>query len=327
MKKANLLKIAMMASLILAGCSSKKADGTTSAATDEDSSSSGLVASAIGGAIASSSSSGTVASFAPQPSIWSVLLPQAFASTACPTLRTTNGSGCDTHSGYVDLTYSSCSFGSSLATWSGTLEVSLGSGSISCGTFPSGLTSNTVVRQFVSLPGVPGGIGVRGTKRGTVVYIDHATADLGNYDGVTIAKDIGTGYGTKVTFNSSGARSAVDVKQRLYVTGGFDHSVVGSISLSESGSTRAASGTMTVYHNKAKVIGTSTLSAVTYNDTSCVPVSGTITTVFTAGTVQPTVIGNLMVGKSETLVFNSDGTASFTDTSGTTSTVELTHCY
>lgn len=327
MKKRILLGASI---LMFIGCGSKKAtDGTTSTA--EDSSSSGLAASAVGGAIASSDSSGSLAFNQGPNSIWSLLLKSAFAAGSCPKIITAAGSGCTQAGNAVDLTYSDCSHGSSLATWAGTLEVSLSSGTaVTCGTFPNTATfanDESIQRQFVSSAHTPGS-GSRTTSKGTVVQIDHSTANLGNFDNQTIGTLFNSGYGSVVTFNGSGGRKSVQVKQRLYVTNGFDHSVDGTITISETGTTRAASGTVTVYHNKAKVIGTSTFTNVTYNDTSCTPVSGTITTAFSAGVnVAATLIGGAMVGKSESLTFNGDGTGTYIDTSGASSTVAITHCY
>lgn len=328
-KSLSLLQIILvpLAVLNLFSCNAKKDDAT--ATTSEDTSITGAVAGTVGGAVAASDSSGKMAfqGKSPPAKIWSLLLKTSYAATTCPQLTTASGSGCTNASNAVDLTYASCSHGTSLATWTGTLEVSLSSGAaISCGTFPSP-SGTDLQRQFVSSAGVPG-TGSRTSSRGTVVTIDHQTANLGNFDNQTIAANIGTGYGTRVTFNGSGSRTGVSLKQRVFVSGGFDHSVVGSITLSESGTTRTASGTVTVYHNKAKVVGTSTFSSVVYNNTSCVPISGSITTAFAAGAnVSPTAIGSAFVGKSESITFNSDGTGTFVDASGASSTVELTHCY
>ncbi len=328
---SRIVTISLIAVTMFAFACSKKTSDPTTASSSEDSSSSGLAASAVGGAVSSSDSSGTVTMNVKNPNIWTVLILQepAWAATSCPKITTASGSGCTNSGNNVDLTYSSCSFGAAAASWTGTLEVSLSTGAqVTCGTFPTVSTLNgSVQRQFVSSAGVPGSA-TRATSRGTTVYIDHATANLGNFDNQTIAANIGTGYGTKVTFNGSGARTAVQVRQRLYVTGGFDHSIDGSITLSESGTTRTASGTIKVYHNKAKVLGTSTFTDVKYNNTSCIPVSGSISTAFTAGAnVSTNALGTALVGKTETLTFNSDGTGTYVDATGASTTVELTHCY
>lgn len=331
MKKNILLSTTIVFGLAFISCNKKSTDDTTTTAS-EDSSTSGAAASSVGGAIAGSDTNGKMAWYSPELSpsspLISALLPSAFAATTCPKITTANGSGCTNASNAVDLTFSSCSHGTSAATWSGTLEVSLSSGTaISCGTFPSPGSGVSIRRQFVSSAGVPG-TATRTSAKGTVVTIDHQTSNLANFDNQTIAANIGSGYGSTVTFNGSGARTAAAVKQRVYVSGGFDHSVVGSVTISEVDTTRTVSGSLTVYHNKVKVVATSTFSNVVYNNTSCVPVSGSISTSFAAGTnVSPTTLGSALVGKTETLTFNSDGTATLVDYSGTSSTVQLTHCY
>ncbi len=329
MSKKILIQVLMVSAALFSACAAKDDTSGTDSSSSEDSSSSGLAAGAVGGALASSSSSGSMAMNQGPQKLWSLLIPQALASNPCPRVTTANGSGCTngTSNSYVDLTYDSCNHGSSLSTWSGTLQVSLGSGAITCGAFPSP-TSTTLTRQFVS-SGVPA-TGVRTTPSGKAVVIDHATANLSNFDNQTIAANVGTGYGEVVTFDGSGNRTAVQIRKRLFVYPGigFDHTIDGSVTVSESGSTRTISGSVVVYHNKLKVVGTSTFTNVTYNNTSCIPVSGEITTAYAAGAnVSPTNAGSGWVGRSETMVFNSDGTGTFTDYSGATSTVTLSHCY
>lgn len=309
------------------GCN-KLPDTSAIGSAAEDSSASGAAASSVGGSLSSSSSSGTVASRDGKNSRWNLLQPTAFAANICPTLKSANGTGCTTGTNAADIAYATCSFGTSLATWSGTQEVTLNPAApVNCGTFPVPGNS-TLQRQFVASPGVAGS-GSRTTANGTVVVIDNSSANLTNFDNQTIATNVGSGYGTTVSF-SSNVRTGVNVKQRVYVQGGigFDHSVVGSISISESAGVRTATGTATVYHNKLKVIGTSTFTGVTYNDTSCVPTGGSIKTTFAAGAnVAPTSLGALLVAKSETLAFNGDGTATYTEPSGATAIVKLSHCF
>ena len=312
-----------VSSLLFFGCKVTTTPVTTNS---EDSSSSGLAASSVGGAVGSSDTNGTIAMMqAPKP-IWSILLQPAFAVNTCPKITTANGSGCSNAGNAVDLTYTACTVGNGGASWTGIMEVTLSTGTaVSCGTFPSP-NNQSLQRQFVASAGVKG-TGSRTTSKGTVVVIDHSTANLGNFDGQVIAANIGTGYGTTVGFTGT-VRSSVQVRQRLYVSGGFDHSIDGSITLAESGTTRTSNGSIKVYHNILKVVGTSTFTNVVYNNTSCVPVSGSISTAFAAGTnVSPTTLGALLVGKTETLTFAADGTATLVDNTGATSTVALTHCY
>ncbi|HEX7675762.1 MAG TPA: hypothetical protein VF412_16415 [Bdellovibrio sp.] len=318
---------ALLTSSFLTACSSSS---SSSSSASEDTSASGAAASSVGGALASSDSSSTVSEYQ-HKTFMDLLIPKALATNSCPTIAA-GGTGCAANGNDVDLTYSACSFGSSSATWSGTLEVSLiNGGAITCGTFPdragSRLANNDgILRQFVS-SGSPG-TATRTNSRGTIVTIDHASANLANFDtGTTISANIGSGYGSKVVFDGSGGRKEVQVRQRVY-TSSYDHSIDADLTLSESSGTRTITGgTVKVYHNKLRVVGTSTFTNVVYNQQCCTPVSGTITTSFAAGAhVSPTVIGSAAVGKSETLTFTGCGTATLTNTSGTTADVTLNNC-
>lgn len=314
--------------ITIQGCGATTKSSPSS--TTEDTSVSGAAAGAIGGAIASSSSGGTMASLnLPGKNIAGVskaALHSELAMTACPTLLSASGSGCTQTSSTVDtLTYSSCSFGNALATWNGTLDVTVASGSITCGTFPTLSSVGSISRQFVT--GASPSSGTRTSASGIQVTIDDATANLNNYQGDTIGAIIGSGYGSQVTFNGSGARTAVTIDHHLSCTA-FDHSLTGQLSISESGTTRTVAGTLTTYHNKVKMKGTTTFSSVVYNNTCCQPVSGTITTTFATTSQSPNnAITTAMNGKTETLTISSCGVASYTDYSGVTSTIAMTGCY
>lgn|GEM_PF-1310711 len=326
--------------VIGASCSKKSTDGTTTTTVSDDSSASGAVASSVGGALSNSNSTGAVAFYDEssknfrnsiiQKKLWEVFRGSfAEAATTCPTILTSSGSECSISGAKVDLTYSSCTYGNGGATFNGTLELSASdSTSLSCGTFPSNLANNVYLqRQFVSAPGTPG-TGTRTNKRGVTVNVDHQTANLGNFDNQTISANIGSGYGSQVQFDGAGKRKAVVIRQRLYVTGGFDHSVDGTLTVSADGTSRTVNGTVKVYHNKVKVVGTSTFTNLVYDKGSCIPVSGTLSTSFAAGAnVATTIIGNQLVGKSESLEFIGSNQANYIQADGTTSTVELTHCY
>ena len=253
--------------------------------------------------------------------LWS----EAYASTACPTVRTASGAGCTQNANAADVTLASCTYGSGRATWSGTLEMTLSSGTmVTCGTFPAtgSLANNqSIQRQYVT--GGSPGTATRTSPLGTVITIDHASTNLGNFDtGTTINATIGSGYGTQVVFDGAGHRKQVIINQRIS-SARFDHSITGSLTVSESGSTRTiSSGTVTVYHNLRKVVGTATFSNVVYDDTCATPVSGTISTSFTAGAhVSPGTAGAAIVGRSETLMFNACGDQTLVDTDGTTNAV------
>lgn len=315
----------------LAGCK-KSSDSTTSGA-DEDSSASGAAASSVGGALSASSSAGAVSLIERndvRSPLQALLMPRfAMAATACPTLVTPGSSCNNVTSAIAELTYSSCSFGSASATWSGILKVTLANGNaVTCGTFPSP-TSTSIQRQFVDSSHNPS-TATRTNGAGIVVTIDHNTANLKNYQGDVISANIGTGYGSQVHFTAGGARDQIVINQRIYSTGRFDHSVSGTLNVTETGSGTAktwtiASGTVTTYYNLKKAKGTASFSNVVYDTTSCFPLSGSITTTF-ASTSASDAIGTALNGKTETLTFSSGGTATLVDTSGNTSTVQLTHC-
>lgn len=343
MKKLSLYVLCASLPLTVISCA-KSGSSSASSSAQLDSSTSGTAASSVGGAIANSDVSGTVAKNDALKRFWSMIIPEAYASNACPTLKTAAGKGCTQASNAADLTYVTCDFGNAGDTWTGTMQISLSAGTaVTCGTFPT-LSSipngQSLQRQFVT-SGAPGtalrttasvdqqdGRSERIVVAGRSVTIDHKTANLANFDSATISANIGTGYGTQVVFDGSGHRKQVIVNERVYDST-FDHSVSGSINMSESGSTRTiSSGTVKVYHNTLKVVGTSSFSNVVYNDKCCTPVSGTITTTYAAGThVSTSKAGSAMVGKSEKLEFLECGSAILTNTAGQVSNVSMNTCY
>ena len=326
-------------SLILSGLVLTSACGKTSSVTSaaEDTSASGAAASALGGALSSSNSGGSVAMFQKKgmlnqcTDVLASLLPSALAANSCPTFRTA-GAGCTASTTNLWLSYSACSFGASAAVWNGTQLIQMSSGTAVCGTFPNPGVSGTLTRQFVTAVNAttPGSV-TRTNSAGSVITIDDASTNLANFDGVSIPVIANGGYGTQVGFNASGARSSVSMGRRVYVAGRFDHSVKGNLSVTEAAAGSAArtvNGNMVVYHNLLKVVGTSTFNNVSHSDTCCVPVSGSITTAFTAGTnVAPTLIGSKIVGKSETLTFTGCGTGTLQSPDGTSSDVSLSNCF
>jgi len=322
---ASLALLLLLSLSLITGCSSSSTTTPT-----EDTSASGLIAGTVGGALAFTNSSATVASTFPNSGFdirtaflsYFNLIPEARASSSCPTLSSANGSGCSTVSAsLVDLTYSGCTF-STAAPWTGTLQVGDTAG-ITCGTYPS---SGIVTRQFVTgLNGSPS-TGTRVSTIGTQVTIDDATANLSNYAGDSIPVTLNGGYDNTVTWTGA-ARSAVTITQLVYSTGLFNYSINGSLTVNEtSGATsRTVGGVITVYHNTAEVKGTSTFNTVTYQNSCCFPTSGSISTSF-ASTTTSNATGISLNGKIETLSFTGCGTATFTSMTGATSTVTLDHC-
>ncbi len=101
----------------------------------------------------------------------------------------------------------------------------------------------------------------------------------------------------------------------------FDHFITSTgmtVTGARSTNNRAISGTLTLYHNRAKFTAVNTFNAVTYGDsTCCYPTSGNISSNHTAGSKSGT----------STLTFtNTCGDANFVDTDGTASTVTLDQC-
>lgn len=327
MKSQYSLYAASLILVLTTSCSKSE----TSPGTLEDISASGAAATVVGGAL-SDSAGGTLALNSQKLNPLSLVLPNALASTQCPTYATA-GAGCSASGSSLWLTGTNCSYGSSTATWNGTRLLKMSAGMATCGTFPNPGATATLTRQMVTAANsvTPGTLS-RTSSRGTTVVIDDATANVGIFDtGTTVPTLLNGGYGTQVTFNGSGARSLITVNRREYAVGVFDHSVIGQLNVSEpsSGSSnRSVSGTLQVYHNGLKIIGSSVFTAVSHSDTCCVPVSGSVTTTFAAGAhVAPTALGAAIVGKSETLTFTGCGTANMQSANGTTTAVTLSNCF
>ena len=313
--------------LATSGCA-KSTSSTTSSSTD-DTSASGTAASAASGALSASSSAGTIAMLHPS-SPWEALIPSAFASNACPTFKTAAGAGCTQSSNSLWLTYNACSNGSSSATWSGTQLLQKNSGTATCGSFPLPVASGNLIRQMVTAASsTTPSTATRTNAAGKVVTIDDATANLGNFDNVSISSIANGGYGEQINFTGL-VRSSITIARRFY-TASYDHSITGTLTVSEgsSATSRTLNGTITIYHNLLQVIGTSTFTSVAHSDGCCTPTSGTITTTFSAGAnVAPaTAKGLAMVGKTETLKITACGAGTLTATDGTVTTVAMNNCF
>lgn len=128
-----------------------------------------------------------------------------------------------------------------------------------------------------------------------------------------------------VTTNSSGTRTVVinglhRVLRGPRGTKWFDHSITSSgmtITGTRAAGTRTVSGSMTLYHNLARYTATSTFNSVQWGSSSCCyPTSGSISTTLTGA-----------VSGTTTLTYSSTcGTATFVDTSGSLSSLELSYC-
>jgi len=319
-------------SLALVSCG-KNSDSSSSA----DNSASGAAASAAGGALSGSSSSGTLAFLETKqsPTLMASIkqnigfLPNAFADALCPTFKST--SGCDASGDSMWLSYDNCSFGGA-RTWNGVQEL-ISTATASCGTFPNPGANGNLIRQIVASSGspTPGMATITAGDGSSLGTIDDATANLGNFDLQTIATVVNGGYGAKISFGSNGMRDALSLNRHVVVDGVFNHSVTGNLAVAESvnsPTTRTLSGSVTVYHNLLKVVGTSTFNDVIHEDSCCFPVGGNISTVFAAGSnVAPTSAGLAVVGKSESLTFTGCGTAVYQSFDGSTANVTLNRCF
>lgn len=316
------------------GCDRKAEGGgtTTGNPLTEDTSATGSVAGLVGAALSGSSSTGTY-SFnrrSPAEKLFSLFLPEALAAGSCPTFATPAGATCSVSGSTMWLSYQACNYLGSTLTFSGTQAISLSSGSPNCGTFPSPPANGTLTTQFVSASGstTPGAMSMTNSY-GTTVYFDHATANLGNFDQVTIPPLANGGYGKSISFDSNGRRTSITIAQRNVALLRFNHSIYGNFTIAnEQNGTRSASGSMQVYHNGLQVIGTTSFSGVTHSDSCCHPTAGTFTTAFTAGAnVAPTELGQRLVGLSETLEITACGAGRLTNAEGEITSVRLTRCF
>lgn len=137
-----------------------------------------------------------------------------------------------------------------------------------------------------------------------------------NSNGVTITQ----GAGATRTVNIDGIHRVL--KGPMGVKW-FDHFITGNLTVSgkrSSGNRAVSSGTINVYHNLLKYTASNSFSGVTWgNSTCCYPTSGTISATFTGS---QTGTASLNFGPGATTC----GNATYANTSGTSSTVALTHC-
>lgn len=317
--------------VLLAGCqmSSSNSGGTTTGnPLTPDASVSGAVAGAVGGSMSSGQSNGTITTA--DEKISNAL--EIIYGGSCPTFATGAGATCSASGSSLWLTYSGCSFPGSATTYTGAQGFFMSAGSAACGSFPNPGPNGTLYRQYVTASGstTPSSL-VRHGADGGLMAIDNHTSNLSNFDGQALATLIHGGYGASVHFDATGARDAVTLGHRINTAGVFDQTIYGNFSVAESGSnttSRTVSGTLTVYHNALQVIGTSVFSGLIHRNTCCLPVSGTITTTFSAGqNVSPTTLGAAYVGKTETLTLTGCGTGTLQSVDGSTAEVSLSRCF
>jgi hypothetical protein len=336
MKQKLMTLTLILSALTLTNCGKSN---TSSAGASADSSTSGVAAGAVGGALTNSGANGTQArmSYAMPPTLMASIrsslnpLPTASADSAlfCPTFKT-SGSGCSASGADMWLTYNACTF-SGRAEWNGVQQITMSSGAATCGQFPKPAANQNLYRQYVQAANAstPGQVTVTtDSNQGT---IDDSVSNLANFNGDNIASVLpGGGYGAAVSFGAADTRTSLTIAHRLTVSGVLDHSVTGNLTINEDpgATSRTVNGSVTVYHNLLRVIGTSQFNNVTHDDVCCLPVGGSIVTTFAAGSqVLPTRAGERYVGASETLTFTGCGTATLTAVDGSVASVTLNRCF
>ena len=334
------LVFALAVAATLSGCGGGSTAGNPNVSI-EDTSASGAAASAVGGALSGSSGSSGLASLKNQsraPATRTAaklrelfdVKPVARAAVSCPSTLTASGEGCSASGDSLWLTLEDCAYGGS-STYEGNLEL-ISSKALSCGAVPLPGANGILSRQYVngSSSTTPGELVIQ-TAFGTTSTIDDASANLDNFDGATIASFINGGYGAQVSFGSNGARNGVTLGHHLEVSTGTDMSITGSVGITETPGATSRQITnqsqITIYHNLLKVVATSTFTNVVHEDGCCFPISGTVSTTFSQGSVTPTTDGSKMIGKTETLEITGCGTGTLQEYDGTVQDVTLSRCF
>lgn len=239
-------------------------------------------------------------------------VPSALAAVACgiygASSSTCGGSGDQV----VEIIYSDCSFGGSAATWSGG-EIFTFGGSASCGrtTLPIASVGDQLTRTFT------GEIGANPTTRtsasGLVVSLD--TSKVSGYSESVSGGEVITG----VAGASGGAAHSIEVQGVHALSALWDYSISNSVVLTVQNSGASAvieSGTLTVQHNTAEFTAEAVFTNVAFDGSSCIPVSGSITSTYSGS-----------VSGRETLTFTGGGNAVYTGPSGSSQSVALNQCF
>jgi hypothetical protein len=333
-----------LSALGLAGCSGA---GTSSMSGGNSSSTSvsEIAASSVAGAAnASDSNANTVGLFERSPSKSAIgfflknwFEPMALATNYCPVAPYGHASTGTVSGAMITLAYSGCApHNAPLATWNGTQTLTFDN-STTLSAYEAGTaTSGTVTRTFAGGVGTTAGTitasspTYRTAGNGTVVYMDSTTADVqtcysggdGNGD---CASHISAG-GETTTFGSGTRTMTINGMRVVGAVNNsttqptFDHTVYMPSALTISGygaSKVISSGSITIYHNRAKYKAVSTITqALTWSSVSCHPSSGQITTTCPAGSANAT----------ETFTYSSATSATVVDCSGNTTTVTPQHC-
>lgn len=144
--------------------------------------------------------------------------------------------------------------------------------------------------------------------------------NLFNFDDASILPTIADGYGASIHYDEHSLINQISLAENI-----SEQTVVGSAHVFQKhGQAHIKTAYMTVYQNVLHLIGKSRLNDLTFTDTCCTPVSGTITTEFTSGAnVAPTEKGAHFIGKTETLTFEGCGSAQLHDYQGHSSPLQI----
>lgn len=224
---------------------------------------------------------------------------------------------------------SACSFSSSRSTCSSNVStVNWGGCSVGTATLTGGWTetwSNGFCANGASPGTLSSGSSVVRTSSSQVLTLASGatlttdTAAHTAYDGTSIGS-------TGITVSKSGTTRTIAIDGIHRILKGprgrtlFNHSLK-STGLTVTGTralgTRVVSGNLTVYHNIAAYTATNTFNNVTWGNSSCCyPTSGSISTS----------LSGALTGSTSLAFTSTCGSATFTSTSGSTSTVTLNQC-
>jgi hypothetical protein len=279
------LSLSALSAFILGGCSTKSSDSSSSPSVSE----SEIAAGTVGGSAGASNGSQAL---------------DAFASSVCPTVIN-NSSSCSSTPTTEVMTYSGCSFTGFNNVWNGsqTLTFGGGYGVPSCTSTPVFAGGNTLARTWAAgtYVAVPGGY---------TVTVDAPGGGITSSGFSSYIPD----NGVSVTFSGPIARaitiSGIHLTASWSGISLFDHTISSS-AINVSAGNVITTGTVTLQHNYARYVATSTFTNVGFTVGCCFPTSGSITTTFSNGAA------------SETLAFNSTcGSATYNGAART-----LSYCF
>lgn len=307
-----------ISSLILyTGCSGSSTNSILSST--YDTSTAGVVGSSIAGASSASddSSSGTsVALTSPmksRDSLFSVLMPKAFATSCILGVRI-KGQTCS--SSAITLTLGGCTSSDGYFAWTGSDTLTFGTSSACTSATTTGATGGIMNLTSGSTVTLTSAGGITRTNNTTGNLIVQTSASSGYNSAVSGGSTItctGTTCAAGRTFNISGLQRLDYTSTSAQTSGSatYNHSLNTSTPFTITGTDAAgtktiSAGTLVLQHNLLKFTATSTVTtSLTFTSGCCFPTGGSMTTTFSGSKTG-----------SETITFSSTcGTASVGGTS------------